>query len=64
MVELNITLEDAYNGERKEVEFDKRIICPKCKGTGLSNPNEFSNEENKMKKNVRNAKVKWCKILK
>ena len=30
LVELNITLEDAYNGERKEVEFDKRIICPKC----------------------------------
>ena len=31
-VKLNITLEDAYNGRRKEVEYDKKIICPKCKG--------------------------------
>ena len=40
MVKLNITLEDAYNGRRKEVEYDKKIICPKCKGTWSSNSNE------------------------
>ena len=38
LVELSITLEDSYNGGRKEVEYDRRIICPKCKGTGSSNP--------------------------
>ena len=39
LVELSITLEDSYNGGRKEVEYDRRIICPKCKGSGSSNPN-------------------------
>ena len=38
LVELHITLEDSYNGGRKEVEYDRRIICTKCKGTGSSNP--------------------------
>ena len=38
LVELSITLEDSYNGGRKEVEYDRRIICPKCKGSGSSNP--------------------------
>ena len=38
LVELSISLEDSYNGGRKEVEYDRRIICPKCKGTGSSNP--------------------------
>jgi DnaJ family protein A protein 2 len=28
MVQLHVTLEEAYNGGRKEVEFPKRIICP------------------------------------
>ena len=27
---LNITLEDAYNGGRKEVEYNRTIICPNC----------------------------------
>ena len=27
LVELSITLEDSYNGGRKEVEYDRRIIC-------------------------------------
>ena len=40
MIKLNITLEDAYNGGRKEVEYDRQIICPECKGSGSSNPNE------------------------
>ena len=39
LVELKITLEDSYNGGRKEVEYDRRIICSKCKGSGSSNPN-------------------------
>ena len=64
LVELNITLEDAYNGERKEVEFDKRIICPKCKGTGLSNPNEFSNEGNKIKEKCKECEGKMVQNIK
>ena len=38
LVELSITLEDSYNGGRKEVEYERRIVCPKCKGTGSANP--------------------------
>lgn len=38
LVELRITLENSYNGGRKEVEYDRRVICTKCKGTGSSNP--------------------------
>ena len=40
LVELSITLEEAYNGGKKEVEYDRVIICPNCKGSGSSNPNE------------------------
>ena len=34
IVQLNISLEDSYNGGRKEVEYDRNIICPECKGNG------------------------------
>ena len=36
--QLHITLEESYNGGKKEVEYERRIICPKCKGTGSANP--------------------------
>ena len=49
LVELSITLEDAYNGSRKEVEYDRIIKCPKCKGTGLFHPNECTDEGNIIK---------------
>jgi DnaJ family protein A protein 2 len=39
LIQMHISLENAYNGGRKEVEYDRRIICTKCKGTGSSNPN-------------------------
>ena len=42
LVKLSITLEDAYNGGRKEVEYDRKIICPECKGNGSSIPNGLS----------------------
>ena len=35
---MSITLEDAYNGRKKEVEYDRIIICPNCNGTGSLNP--------------------------
>lgn len=40
LVELSITLEDSYNGEKKEIEYDRRIICPKCKDVESSYLNE------------------------
>jgi DnaJ-class molecular chaperone len=36
-VELSITLEEAYNGAKKEVKYDRVIILPKFKGF---NPSE------------------------
>ena len=41
-VKFSITLEDSYNGGRKEVEYDRKIICPECKGNGSSIPNGFT----------------------
>ena len=38
LVQVKITLEEFYNGAKKTVEFDKRTICSKCKGTGSSDP--------------------------
>ena len=38
LVEMHITLENAYNGGKKEIVYDRRIICTKCKGTGSANP--------------------------
>ena len=38
LIELHITLENSYNGGRKEVEYERRVICTKCKGTGSANP--------------------------
>ena len=35
---MKITLEDAYNAAKKTVEYSRRIICKKCKGTGSANP--------------------------
>ena len=62
LIELNITLEDSYNGGKKEIEYNRMIICPKCKGSGLSNPNEEStclkyNEEG----NIIKEKCQECK---
>ena len=39
LVQLNITLEESYNGATKEVQVDKRVICAKCKGSGAADPN-------------------------
>ena len=36
--EVRITLEESYNGVKKEIVYDRRIVCPKCKGTGSANP--------------------------
>lgn len=39
LVQVKVTLEEAYNGATKSVEYEKRIICPKCKGNGSNDPN-------------------------
>ena len=38
LVQLKITLEDAYNGGKKTVDFQRKRNCKKCKGTGSANP--------------------------
>jgi DnaJ family protein A protein 2 len=38
LVQLKITLEDAYNGGNKKVDFQRKRICKKCQGTGSANP--------------------------
>ena len=38
LVEMRISLENSYNGGKKEIVYDRRIICTKCKGTGSANP--------------------------
>jgi len=38
LIQLNITLEDAYNATKKSVEFSRRMVCKKCFGTGAANP--------------------------
>ena len=37
---LKITLEDSYNGGKKEIEYDRIIICPICNGAGSLNPSD------------------------
>ena len=64
LVELSITLEDAYNGARKEVEYDRIIICPKCKGTGLFNPNECTDKGNIIKKQCEECEGKKVQNIK
>lgn len=39
LIQLKITLEEAYTGGRKTLTFSKRVICTNCKGSGSNNPN-------------------------
>jgi DnaJ family protein A protein 2 len=38
LVQMKITLKDAYLGGKKNLEYSRRIICKSCKGTGSANP--------------------------
>ena len=33
---VNITLEEMFNGGKKTVKYQRKTVCPDCKGTGLS----------------------------
>lgn len=33
-VEMEVTLEDLYNGGQRAARINRNIICPKCRGTG------------------------------
>lgn len=35
-VQINITLKDVYNGAKKLLQYQKRIICQGCSGTGAN----------------------------
>lgn len=38
LIQMKITLEEAYNGGNKVFEYARRIVCIKCSGTGSANP--------------------------
>jgi len=38
LIQMKITLEEAYNGGQKAFEYSRRCICLKCRGTGAANP--------------------------
>ena len=38
LVQQNITLEEAYCGIKKTIEWTRRVICKACEGTGSDNP--------------------------
>ena len=33
-VEVDVTLEDLYNGAQRQARISRNVICPKCRGTG------------------------------
>lgn len=41
--ELELTLEEAYHGGQKQLQFSLRGICPTCRGTGSVNQNICQN---------------------
>lgn len=38
LVQMKISLKEAYNGGKKSFDFSRRIICKPCNGTGSANP--------------------------
>ena len=38
LVQMKITLKEAYMGGKKSFEYSRRIICKPCNGTGSANP--------------------------
>ncbi|MDP2926882.1 MAG: DnaJ C-terminal domain-containing protein, partial [bacterium] len=34
LVDMEITLEDAFSGIEREIDLKKMMVCPRCKGTG------------------------------
>ncbi|KAJ3012646.1 UNVERIFIED_CONTAM: DnaJ- protein scj1 [Siphonaria sp. JEL0065] len=39
-MDLRVTLEEIFNGEQIEVEVNKQVICPICRGSGAKNAND------------------------
>ncbi|KAI9335889.1 hypothetical protein BDR26DRAFT_516089 [Obelidium mucronatum] len=39
-MQLQVSLEEIFNGEQIEVEVNKQIICPICRGSGAKNAND------------------------
>ncbi|KXS11886.1 heat shock protein DnaJ family protein [Gonapodya prolifera JEL478] len=41
-LELAVTLEDLFSGRDVDVELNKQVLCPKCRGTGAKNPDDVT----------------------
>ncbi|KAJ3385616.1 DnaJ- protein scj1 [Entophlyctis sp. JEL0112] len=39
-IPLRVTLEELFNGEQLEVDVNKQVICPVCRGSGAKNAND------------------------
>ena len=39
LINVHVSLEEAYSGASKVIEYEKRVICTSCKGTGAKDPN-------------------------
>jgi len=39
-IEVQVTLEDLYNGKDMEMLQRRQTLCPKCRGTGAKDPND------------------------
>jgi DnaJ-related protein SCJ1 len=40
VIEVQVTLEDLYNGKDIEILQRRQTLCPKCRGTGAKDPND------------------------
>lgn len=42
LIDLDVSLEDLYNGREFEAQINKQVICPMCQGTGAENPDDVT----------------------
>ena len=45
-VEMEVTLEDLYNGGQRSARISRNVICPKCRGTGAKGGDVSSHDSN------------------
>ena len=39
-LKIRVTLEELYLGKEQEVTYNRKIICPHCRGSGADNPED------------------------
>lgn len=41
MLKVRMTLEQLYTGHETEVTYNRKIICPHCRGSGADSPDDL-----------------------